>query len=393
MSALARSRTAAASLSALAAVGGTAALMAPAHATPGGPKAVERVAGVDRYGTAELASKSLWPAWNDTGGTAKADAVVIAKGDDFPDALSGIPLASAKRGPLLVTPGTGLDPGVLAEITRVLQPGAGKTVYVLGGVKALRPTVDAALTAAGYNVRRIAGSDRYDTSVQVAHALGDPQRVVVATGNLFPDALAAGPLASMGGIGKPGAILLSNDTKLSPAVAAYIAPIIGGFPTNGTDLNTGQSVPFDNNHFVIAVGGKALTAVSTAAASLPERFNNFETHTNYFNAAGTDRYQTACFAADLWSNIDGATSHTALDPSAVGVATAFNFPDALGGGAAIAQVPGPLLLTDPNGLAPCASDYIRAAAAAHTLNWVEIYGGTSVLPVGIENQLHQIAGF
>src|SRR5258707_300599 len=81
------------------------------------------------------------PNYRNAQGKLTANAVVLAKGDAFRDALAGIPLATAKQGPLLVTPGTSLDPGVLGEIQRVLAPG--KTVYVLGGVKALTPTVDA----------------------------------------------------------------------------------------------------------------------------------------------------------------------------------------------------------------------------------------------------------
>ncbi len=373
------------SLSAVTVVGtGIALIPQAAHATPGGPKSVDRVAGGDRYETAVLASKSLWPAWNDPTDKLKAHAVVLARGDDYPDALGGIPLASARQGPLLVTQGTAMDPGALAEIQRVLQPGVGKTVYVLGGVKALSPTVDAALTALGYAVHRISGSDRYDTSLRIAHELGDPQRVVIATGTTFPDALAAGPLAAMGGVGKPGAILLSDDTKLPQAVAAYIRPIIGGFPSDGVVTDTGQPVAFDPDHFVLAVGGHAVTAVRAAAATLPQQFSNFDTHENFGHVAGPDRYATSCTAATWWKK-------TGNTPAAFGVATGVNFPDALGGGAAIAQLPGPLLLTPPEALPPCAVDQITAVQKQ--VNWVEIYGGLTVVPLGIETQLHQILGF
>jgi hypothetical protein len=380
-----RTRTTAASLSALtAAAAAFAVTPLSAHATPGGPKSVDRIAGGNRYETAVLASQSLWPAWSDTSDKLKAHAVVLAKGEDYPDALGGIPLAGARQGPLLVTPGTGLDPGALAEIQRVLQPGVGKTVYVLGGPKALSTSVDDKIRSLGYAVHRIAGSDRYGTSLDIAHELGDPQRVVVATGTTFPDALSAGPLASMGGVGKPGAILLSDDMKLPPAVAAYIRPIIGSYPSNGVMSDTQQPVPLNPDHFVLAVGGHAVTAVRAAAASLPQQYSNFDTHENFGHVAGADRYATSCVAATWWSK-------TGNTPTAFGVATGANFPDALGGGAAIAQLPGPLLLTPPNALPQCAVDQLKADKAQ--VNWVEIYGGPAVVPSGIENQLHQIVGF
>ena len=356
-------RLTAVSITALAAVGSAVAAQAPAHATVGGADSVNRIAGGTRYQTAIDASQSLWPDWNDPSDTLHAHTVVIAKGDDYPDALGGIPLASAKQGPLLVTPGTGLEDDVLAEVERVLQPNAGQFVYVLGGTTALSPSVDTALTAAGYTVRRIGGSDRYDTSVRIAQELGNPQRVVVATGLNFPDALSAGPIASMGGVGRPGAILLSAGATLPPAVAAYVRSIAGQGPSP--------------DHFVAAIGNPAIKAVQAAVPAAARQ--------NLLLAGGATRYDTACSAAEIW--LQSASSA----PDAVGIATGENFPDALGGGAAIAQIPGPLVLTPPGGLPTCVVNDLKAAAGG--LRWVEIYGGPGAVPAPIATQLHQIVGF
>src|SRR6202035_1224855 len=95
-----------------------------------------------------------------------AGAVVVARSDFFSDALAGGPLAAANNGPLLITPGgsqSSLDPRVQAEIQRVLP--TGHTVYVLGGVLALGPSIDATLTGLGYNVVRLGGVDEYATAV------------------------------------------------------------------------------------------------------------------------------------------------------------------------------------------------------------------------------------
>ncbi len=64
-----------------------------------------------------------------------ATGVVLARGDLFPDALSGVPLAGVYGGPLLLTPPTILLPSVLVEIKRVLAPGG--TVILMGGTGAL----------------------------------------------------------------------------------------------------------------------------------------------------------------------------------------------------------------------------------------------------------------
>jgi hypothetical protein len=357
-------RLTAVSLTALTAVGSVVAAQGRAHAAVGGSKSVDRISGDSRYETAIAASKSLWPDYGDPSDTLHAHTVVIAKGDDYPDALGGIPLASAKQGPLLVTPGTGLEPEVLDEVKRVLDPTAGNTVYVLGGTNALSPTVDTDLEAAGYVVKRIGGADRFETSLMIADELGDPKRVVVATGLNFPDALSAGPVASMGGVGRPGAILLSNGTSLTPAVQSYINGITASAPSQ--------------DHFVAAIGGPAITAVKAAIPSGQVA--------NLLQAPGDTRYDTACNAASIW-----LAQSKPSNPAAIGIATGGNFPDALGGGAAIAQIPGPLLLTPPSGLPSCV---ISDLTAAHSgLQWVEVYGGIGAVPDSIVTQLHNIVGF
>jgi len=128
--------------------------------------AITRVAGADRYATGVLASQQAFP----TPGS--ANAVVLARGDQFADALTGIPLAKYRHAPLLVTPGgpnATLDPRVAAEIQRVLGPGTGKTVYLLGGTAALPQTVaDYITNTLHYDVVRYAGTDRYATALTIA---------------------------------------------------------------------------------------------------------------------------------------------------------------------------------------------------------------------------------
>src|SRR5918996_2751915 len=58
---------------------------------------VNRFGGSDSYETAIAVSKAAW-----ADGAARA--VVLARGDEFPDALSGVPLAAHTHAPLLITP-------------------------------------------------------------------------------------------------------------------------------------------------------------------------------------------------------------------------------------------------------------------------------------------------
>jgi putative cell wall-binding protein len=256
--------------------------------------------------------------------------VVLARADDYPDALVGGPLAASKNAPLLLTQGSTLPSETAAELTRVLA--AGGTVYVLGGTAAVPASVATQLTGLGYNVARYSGADRYATAVAVAGALGDPSTVLLATGTNFPDALAAGPAAAQ----VHGAILLTNGSTMPPATEAYMA----------------------GAHSVYAIGGPAAIAAPSAVA-----------------VVGSDRFATAAAVA------------TKFFPSTAiaGIATGAGFPDALAGGAQLALRGAPLLLSSQSGLPASTTGYLSADHAA--LTNVYVYGGTAVLSAVVTNQL------
>ena len=97
---------------------------------------LERLAGVNRFGTSAMASKAAFPAGSTD--------VVVARADDFPDALAGNYLAGQLQAPVLLSDRDDLSAGVLAEIERL---GATRA-HVLGGPGALGPTVVTELQAA-----------------------------------------------------------------------------------------------------------------------------------------------------------------------------------------------------------------------------------------------------
>jgi putative cell wall-binding protein len=174
---------------------------------------VERIAGDDRVDTALRLARFLLDAGVDL------DEVVVAPAGDFPDALSGAAQAARRRAPVLLTAGDRLDPRVAAFLGGL----NGVRVRLVGGEAVLSAAVEADLVALGLDVRRIAGGDRYATSVAVASQLGeDVEVVVLATGRSFPDALAGAPAA-----GRRGApVLLVGDTLPEP-VRAWLAAHAG----------------------------------------------------------------------------------------------------------------------------------------------------------------------
>ncbi|MEY9890702.1 hypothetical protein ABIA31_004360 [Catenulispora sp. MAP5-51] len=333
-------------------------------ATPGVPdyqplvKNTEtRLAGADRLGTAIAASQAQWQAGS-------AESVVLTRSDQFADALGGSTLAHSEYGPLLLTPSGGLDGSVKAEITRVLgKPDGHKTVYVLGGEQALSPTVFNAVKSLGYTVTRISGPDRYATSVAIAEQItrntsqngwGQPGRVLVATGNLAPDALSAGAAASAGEFNGPidSVVILTND-KLMPAVTKnYLAQV------QAHDVKN-YATP------VYGIGGQADTALTSDGVK----------HTGL---VGTDRYMTSYLVAKTFF---GGASLENASPAGIGFATGADWPDALSGGAFMAREHGPLLLVNPaNWLSSDGQNYLYGWAPG-TAN-AYIFGGTKAVAGG-----------
>ncbi|MFD0639434.1 cell wall-binding repeat-containing protein [Catenulispora yoronensis] len=150
---------------------------------------VDRYYGLSRYGTAIGLTQQEFS-------NTPANAVVLARGDEFADALAGIPLAKAKNAALLLTPGgpgvTNLDATVQTRLNSVLAPG--NIVYILGGTSAIPTAVENQVKGMGYKVVRLAGSTRTGTALAIAtdpRALNNPAHIVVARGDDFADALAA----------------------------------------------------------------------------------------------------------------------------------------------------------------------------------------------------------
>jgi hypothetical protein len=293
---------------------------------------VQRIAGADRIHTALAAS------FDEFAAAGSANAVVLARSDDFPDALAGAPLAAKVGAPVLLTPSDALDPAVATEIVRVAPRGS--KVYVLGGTSAISNAVTAAISALGDVVVRVAGIDRYSTAVAVANQLGDPDTVFEVTGLTFADALAAGPAA----IANDAAILLTDGSTQATVTAAYLAAHKGGA------------------HY--ALGGPAAAADPAAQAFI-----------------GTDRYDTAAQVADQFFPT----------PTTIGAATGTAFPDALAAAPLLATMGAPLLLVPPAGPLPSAptAELLLDSATAHN---AVVFGGTAAVGDAMATQVGVLAG-
>jgi putative cell wall-binding protein len=175
----------------------------------GGPGAVSetvvtqlharRIAGANRYATAAAISADTF--------SPLVPVVYIATGESFPDALAGAAAGALEDGPVLLVTKDAIPSETDTELRRLLP----QRIVILGGTAAVSEGVESSLalyTVPG-QVSRVAGADRYATSVEVSKATfadgADGADVVfLATGRNFPDALAGGPVAAAG----PGPLLL-----------------------------------------------------------------------------------------------------------------------------------------------------------------------------------------
>ena len=131
----------------------------------------------------------------------KAKTVIVVRHDLFPDSMTASVLAKLKDAPILLNPTDKLDSRVGDEIKRL----GAQEVIIVGGQDSVSEKVREDLKAydADKNVERIAGTDRYGTSEMVAKRVvgitGKKNTGVVASGQVFPDALSVGTFASRDG--------------------------------------------------------------------------------------------------------------------------------------------------------------------------------------------------
>src|SRR3712207_1315317 len=101
-----------------------------------------RYAGYNRYDTAELIATDDTEFAADYSG----DALILATGERFPDALAGSTLGGLEDAPIVLTPRTLVDGELDDDVVEALETYDGlETVYLLGGVDAISQEVEDAI--------------------------------------------------------------------------------------------------------------------------------------------------------------------------------------------------------------------------------------------------------
>lgn len=159
---------------------------------------VVRRGGGDRYATAGALARTF--------GT-QVNVVYVATGENFPDALAGAARAGFNDGPVLLVDKDRV-PGSTASAMAAINP---NRVVVLGAEGSVNRAVAEELrgmTRSG-NLQRVGGADRYKTAANLAaHYPTSTEKVFVATGETYPDALSG---ASPAGDQHSPVLLVSED--------------------------------------------------------------------------------------------------------------------------------------------------------------------------------------
>ena len=294
-------------------------------------KTVQRIAGADRVATSlQIASKL-----KEVLGVNQFDTAVLSTGRNFPDALAGGYFANLRSAPIIMIQKDKDDRSIKA-VTDFIKKNvrAGSTLYVLGGEPAVSSDWLTGITAAGFKIERLAGSDRYETNLKILERVGlsSTGDVLVATGRNYPDALSASAVRL------PILLVDSKTQKLTEQQLAFLKP-------------------YNKLKFHI-VGAEA--AVPKVFETLLKPYGTVD------RIAGAGRWETSVAIAERFFD----------SPQRVTIAYSQNFPDGLCGGVLANRLNAPLLLVTS---VPARYQPAMAYASKAKLTRGAVFGGAQLV--------------
>ena len=294
-----------------------------------------RLAGNNRFDTAFCIADQLK---KENGGKAFEN-IIIASGMDFADALSATYLSKVKNAPILIT--AAADSSMNNVVDYIKKNAAAKAnIYIVGGTGAVPKAMESKLK--GYKIKRLAGSNRYLTNIEVLKEAGvTNEDILVASGMDYADALSASA------VGKPILLVAGKGKKLTKEQTAYLSTI--------------------SSTKAIVIGGSG--AVSTdIAKQLKDSFKSVT------RIGGANRFETSVLVAEKFFK----------DPPTMALAYGLNYPDGLCGGPLAMAYGCPLILTVSKNIT-AAKSYAEKIKATNTVT----FGGPSLIT---DDALKQILG-
>ena len=305
--------------------------------------AAARIAGNNRYTTAVEVSKKAFPYGSDT--------VIIASGQGFADALAGIPLANICKAPILLADTNYITKETGDEITRLKA----KNVIILGGIGVISTKVANIFTGRGLSVQRIAGTDRFATSVLIAEEITKrskaPTEVFFVNAMNYPDALSVSSVAAV-----KNAPIIYAGTNAN--INANVQKFITKYKSSITKM--------------YAIGGNKV---------VPDSYINKVkqgTSAQTVRLAGTDRFDTCLKVNNYFKSI--------LTGTDIFIASGLNYPDALSGGVYAAMSKSPIMLVRKDSVTSAQVEYFNSLKASAA----KIIGGVAVVSDSIVNRIKSI---
>lgn len=309
---------------------------------------IVRYGGADRYATSLLIAEAVAADAGD-----ELEWVVMVSGLSWHEAVVAASVAGHLEAPVLMTPPDGVRSDALTFLDRA---GVSKVLLVssgTGSARTITEAVDEQLRQTGIAVERISGGNQYRTGVAVAERLGavntlsGAKTAIIASGEVFADALVAGPLSAHGGL----PVLLTPRAELHDDVAGYLKStgiervvLMGGTAALSQEVEN-------------AVGALGISADRIAGAS------RFETAT-----------QTAAYAARQ-------SSSGCFAQARVGLARARVPFDSFSAAPLLAHRCAALVLTNPKKVPPSTASYldtIRRSADDGAVQLL-VFGGESAV--------------
>lgn len=294
---------------------------------------VNRLSGNDRYDTSMNIGNEV------AKNLGKLDSIILASGENFPDALSGTTLCKKYNAPLLLI-NSGSKNKVLSFLHKNLRPNT--TVYALGGEASISEDILKELRSRNYTVKRISGDDRFKTNNKIVDEMkvksGTP--VFICNSYGFADALSASPVAGA----KQYPIILVGQNTMSKDTEEQIKSIN---PSTFYVIGGTGSVSKENVNKLLSICPKAKC----------ERIG------------GNTRYETS-------EMINTKFNLSSIEN--IALANGQNFPDAISG-AALASIKGEgIKLADKS---------VKNIKFSKNIKNVDVFGGEVVLPNNLINSL------
>ena len=289
-----------------------------------------RASGDNRYLTALTAADVFMEKTHKS----ELDTVVLACGSNFADALAGSYLAAVKNAPIILID----DNNKAATVEKYLKEHVAKggLIYILGGDKAVAPKFESDLKKAGFTVKRLAGSNRYGTNLEILKEAGiQGNAILVSTGTNFADSLSA----SASGL----PVLLVKD-KLTAEQKDFLSNY--------------------NDKKIYILGGT--NAVNKTVEGELGEYGTIK------RLNGANRYETSVKIAEEFLK----------DADTLVIAVGDNFPDGLCGGALAYQIGAPVILVKDG-----RADYAKKLVEKKHIEKGVVLGGTNALKDTLINEI------